>query len=458
MNIVIIGVGKLGSALAADLLAEGHDITVIDVKSDAVETLSNTLDIMSVVGNGAHVAVQQEAGVKKSALLIACTPHDELNMLCCLIGKKLGAAKTISRVRTPEYFNQMTVIKEDLGLSMVVNPELAAADEIYRVLAFPAATKIELFAKGRVELIEYIIPEDSMLDGMSLTTLAKKYDIKLLVCAVRRDKSVYIPNGNFALKSGDKININASHKDVEKFFRTIGGYKTKVKTVLIVGGGRIGYYLANSLMSIGVKVKIIENDRDRCAVLSSLLPKVTVINGDGTDQSLLREEGIENVDAFVALTGIDEENIIMSLYASKETEAKTVAKINRQSYLEMAEELGIESMVSPKQLSANNVVSYVRAMENSTGANIEALYRLIDDEVEAIGFSVKEDVDYTDIPLKKLKLKRDYLIACIVRNRQIIIPNGDDHLEKDDSVLIVTTNSMVNDLSDIFENSGSVEK
>lgn len=451
MDIIIVGVGKLGSTLTEQLLNEGHDIVVIDTKQEALDTLTNSFDVMSVVGNGADVSVLEEANVKKANLVIACTPSDEVNMLCCLIAKKLGAMQTISRVRTPAYYNQIGTIKDDLGLSMVINPELAAADEIYRVLTFPAAAKIELFAKGRVELVEYIIPEGSLLDGISLSVLSRKYGVKMLICAVQRDKNVFIPKGDFVLRSGDKININSSHKEISKFFKTIGGYKDRVTSVLIAGGGRICYYLAHSLVNVGIKVKIIENDQNRCNELVSMLENVTVICGDGTDQELLKEEGIEHCDAFVALTGIDEENMIIALYARKETNAKTVTKINRHSYLGMAEELGLDSTVSPKQLSASNVVSYVRAMENSMGSNVEALYKLIDNKVEAIGFNAADNPLYTNIPLKQLKLKPDLLIACIVRGRQIIVPAGDDHLEDGDSVLVITTTQMYSDLTDILE-------
>ncbi|MBE7042303.1 MAG: Trk system potassium transporter TrkA [Ruminococcaceae bacterium] len=451
MNIVIIGDGKVGSTLSSQLQKEGHDIVVIDNNQNALKNLINTQDVMCVEGNGALYEVQEEAGVPNADLVIACTSMDELNMLCCLLSKKLGAKKTIARVRDPQYFKQLNIMKEELGLSMGINPELAAATEISRIMLFPAAAKIELFAKGKVELVEFKLAAQSMLDGMSLSEVYKKYKVKVLVCAVQRDGEIYIPDGDFRLRSGDKINLTASHENIEKFFHTLGLLKDKSKTAIIVGGGKIAYYLTIALQKIGVKVKIIEKNYQRCMELSDLLPKASIIHGDGTDQDLLKEEGLEQVDAFASLTGIDEENIIMAMFASSLQVPKVAAKINRDSYAGMADMLGLESFVSPKNITANHIVSYVRAMQNSLGSNIETLYRLVDNQVEALEFIAREDGPYIGVPLKDLRLKKNLLIASIVRRRIPIIPGGNDKIEIGDSVIVVSRNQQLKDLKEILQ-------
>lgn len=451
MNIVIIGDGKVGSTLSSQLQKEGHDIVVIDNNQNALKNLINTQDVMCVEGNGALHAVQEEAGVSKADLVVACTSMDELNMLCCLLAKKLGAKKTIARVRDPQYFRQLNFMKDELGLSMGVNPELAAAAEIARTMIFPAATKIELFAKGLVELVEFKLGPDSVLDGLSLSEVYKKYKVKVLVCAVQREGEVYIPDGEFCLRSGDKINLSASHENIEKFFKAIGIMKNQSKSAMIVGGGRVAYYLTLALLELGIKVKIIEQDYHRCMELSDLLPRASIIHGDGTDQSLLKEEGLAQVDAFASLTGIDEENIIMAMFASSCQVPKVVAKINRDSYAGMADMLGLETVISPKNITANHIVSYVRAMQNSFGSNIETLYRLVDNQIEALEFIAREDGPYIGVPLKKLKLKKNLLIASIVRKRSSIIPGGNDRIEIGDSVIVVCRNQRLKDLKEIMQ-------
>ncbi|MDD6308741.1 MAG: Trk system potassium transporter TrkA [Clostridia bacterium] len=450
MKIVIIGDGKIGNTISCLLLKEGHDIVVVDKNLNTLETTQGLQDIMCVEGNGALYDVQMEAGVDTADLLIACTASDEMNMLACLLAKKIGAKATIARVRDPQYYQQLRYIKEDLGLGMAMNPEYATAQEIARVLTFPAATRIDLFAKGRIELVEFKLAENSVLDGLSLAEVYRRYKIRVLVCAVQRDKKVYIPDGSFVLRNGDKIHISASHKDIAEFFKTIHGLRDKVRSVIIVGGGRIAYYLAVRLIKQNTNVKIIDNDYARCVELSERLPKATVIYGDGTDQSLLLEEGLLNVDGFAALTGIDEENIIMSIYAKNNNVSKVIPKVNRSSYMEMIEQLGLECMVSPKIVAANNVVSYVRAMQNSMGSNVETLYRLVDGQVEAMEFLVREDAPYLGIPLCKLSIRKGILIAGIVRNRQQIVPDGETVIEKGDSVILATTNLRLRDLGEIF--------
>ncbi len=451
MNIVIIGDGKVGTTLSRQLQYEGHSIVVIDNDQNALKNSINSQDIMCVAGNGATIDVQLEAGVNKADLVIACTSQDELNMLCCLIAKKLGANKTIARVRTPEYFAQLGAIKDELGLSMAINPELAAATEMSRVFLFPAATKVELFAKGRVELVEFKLADNSILDYVSLSDLYKKYKIKILVCAVERGSDVFIPNGDFVLRSGDRLSITGLHSEIEKFFKSIGQVVNKVKDVLIVGGGRIGYYLAKQLQTLDMNVKIIEQDIETCKRLSEALPKVTIIHGNGNDHGVLKEEGIESADGFAALTGIDEENIIMSMIAASNNVTKVVTKVNLSTYAEMAEKLGLESIIAPKNVVANNIISYVRAMQNSYESNVETLYKLIDNRVEAVEFVVKQNGKCTGIPLKNLKTKKNMLIACIVRNRKVIFPDGNECILAGDSVILVTTNQRFNDIEDILE-------
>ena len=452
MKIVIIGNGKIGSNLAALLVQEGHDITVVDCDETHLRKSQNTLDVMCIEGNGATAETQLEAGADKATLLIAATPYDEVNVLCCLIGKRLGTKKTISRVRMPEYYQQMHLIREDLGLSMVINPELSTADEIMRVLVFPSAAKVEVFGKGKLELVEYRLPDFPWLENITLVQLYKKIKTKFLICAVQRDEKVFIPSGDFALQEGDRIHVAASHRNIERFFRASGFMKDKVRTVMIVGGGRVGYYLSKQLLAVGMKVKLIEKDRERCEKLSDLLPKAIVICGDGTDQDLLIEEGVLEVDGFVALTGIDEENMIISLFAKDSTNAKVVTKVSRENYIDLSSELGLDCVVSPKSLTMGNVLSYVRSLESTAGSEIESLYHLVGDQVEAIEFRVKERIpDLVGVPLKDVQLKKNILICAIIRKREIIIPDGSAVIELGDSVVIVSKEHHFSSMKDILD-------
>ncbi len=453
MNFVVIGAGKLGETLSSQLVQEGHNVTVIDNNPAAIQKMLNSQDLMCIEGNGATVQTQLDAGIKKADLLIATTAHDELNMLCCIVARKLGIERSISRVRNPEYYNQIDLIKNDLGLAMVINPELAAAGEIARVLIFPAAAKVEVFGKGRVEVVENRLPEESPLVGLSLAEIYKKLKLQFLICAVQRDQEIYIPSGDFVLKAGDRINVAASHNDLERFFKQNGSIKIKVKNVMIVGGGKIGFYLAEQLCGLGMRVKVIEKDYDRCTKLCDMLPKAVIIHGDGTDQELLRDEGINDVDAFVALSSMDEENIIMSLFVQHNTKAKVVTKVSRSSYCEMASMLGLETLISPKQLANGMILSYVRSLENaSRESSIESLYNIIRNRVEAIEFNVNEKIQgITGTPLRELRLKKNMLICAIIRKRQVLIPNGDDRIDPGDSVIIVTKEHRFSELKDILE-------
>ena len=453
MKIVIVGDGKVGQALTGRLAEEGHDVVVIDSSPKALRTSVEIHDVMGVNGNGASYAVQKEAGVGEADLLIAATSGDELNLLCCMLAKKLGARHTIARVRNPDYADQLVMMREDLGLSMTVNPEMAAATEIARMLRFPSALKLDSFARGQVELVEIKVKADSPLLGQALYALSSRLGIRILICAVRRGEEVYIPTGDFVLQEGDKITITASPSELDSLFRKLGIYRHKIHRVMVVGGGRIAYYLAKQLLRLGMSVKIIEQDAARCEQLSEALPKAHIILGDGTERELLEEEGIADMDALVAVTGMDEENIIISMYAGTLGLAKVVTKINRMSFQEILDGAGIESVITPKGITVNQIIRYVRAMDNSKGSNVETLHRIVGGRVEALEFNVAKNCqgELTGIPLKDLRTRKDLLIACIIRGQQIIYPGGNDTIEERDNVIVVTTGHQLQDLSDILE-------
>lgn len=450
MNIVIVGDGKVGATLVEHLSQEGHDIVVIDRDSKIVEQMVNSYDVMGICGNGASYDVQMEAGVSSARLFIAATSSDELNILCCLIAKKVGAHHTIARVRNPDYLKQLPFIKEELGLSMIVNPEYDAANEIAKVLRFPNAINIETFSRGNVDLAELKINDGNPLCDMALTDIFGAFKTKILVCAVQRKTDVFIPRGDFVLKSGDKIHITAPRGELVRFMKTLGIYKHRTKDIMIIGGGKMGYYLARQLSeSGGYNVKIIEIDRDRCDKLCTLLPDVNIINGDGTDRGILYEQGIESQDAFVALTTIDEENIISSMYASSLGISKTVAKVNRVSY-QVLESIGMDSAFSSKAIAANRIIGYVRALENSGESSVQTLYKLVGGQVEALEFKITADFKNIGIPLKELDINNDTLIASIIRDNHVIFPDGNDSIEIGDSVIIVSKSKQFRSINQIF--------
>lgn len=451
MKIVIIGDGKVGYRLAKQLSEENYDVVLIDNNAGKLREAINKLDIFCIAGDGVSAEIQKEAGVPGADLVIACASTDELNMLSCLIAKRLGAENTIARVRNPIYYEQIHILKEDLRLTMAINPELAVANEIARVLIFPSASKVETFAKGKVELVEYTLRAGNPMIGMTLAEMYRKFQIKILVCAVQRGKEVYIPDGSFIPQEGDKIHVASSHQQLELFFNLLGDKKKIIKKVLIAGGGRVGFYLAKQLCSMGMQVKIIEQSRKKSEYLCEQLPKATIIHGDATDHDLLIEEGIAEADAFIALTGLDEENIIVSLFAKTQGVHKIIAKVNEETRVQMVGSLGLDSLVSAKTATADAIISYVRARQNSySNANVETMYRLVDNRVEALEFILKEEAYYTNVPLKDLPTKPNNLIACIARNRQIIIPHGNDCLQKGDSVVVVTRDKKVQDIRDIL--------
>lgn len=451
MKIVIIGDGKVGHKLAVQLSEEDYDIVLIDQNQGRLKESLDELDIFCITGNGVDAEIQKQAGVPKADLVIACASADEMNMLSCLLAKRLGAKHTIARVRNPLYYRQIDMLKEDLRLSVAVNPDITTANAIKRMLLFPEADKVETFMRGRVELVESLVRDCSPLIGLSLAEIYQKYKIKILVCAARRGQEVYIPDGRFVLQAGDKLHVAAAHQDLKRFFKAVGQNSGKIKNVMICGGGRLCYYLASQLIQAGMQVKIIEWKERRCEELSDEFPKATVICGDATDHELLVEEGIQSADAFVAITNMDEENIIMSLYAKTQGVPKIVAKVNEDSRAQMVEGLGIDSLVSTKSTTADTITNYVRARMNSySNAHVETITQLANGRVEALEFVIKKECRFINIPLKELKTRKDYLIACIGRGRRVIIPNGDNHLEVGDNVVVVTKNKGLEDIAEIF--------
>ena len=451
MKIVIIGDGKIGSILAEQLSEEKHEVTLIDCFGEPLEQSNKALDVMIVEGDGVSHAVQKEAGVDRADLVIACTGADEMNLLCCLIAKKLGARHTIARVRNPGYVEELSLIKDDLGLSMTINPEAMCATEMARVLRFPSAIKIDTFSRGQVEILKLQVAEDSPLNGMALMEMGK-FRAKVLICAVERgEKEVYIPSGEFRLQAGDYISVVASPVEAIRFFRQLNIPRSRVRQSMIIGGGRMAFYLARQLLTAGMDVKIIESDLERCEELSELLSEASVIHGDGTDQQLLQEEGIEHMDAVIALTGIDEENIVISLYTARATKAKVITKINRGSYEDIINHLELGSVFYPRKICADNVVRYVRAMQASNAYNsMETLCKIAGGKAEALEFHVRKETDYCGVPLQQLHLRDSLLIGCISRKGKSITPKGSDTIEVGDSVIVVTTHSGIAALDDIF--------
>ena len=452
MKIVVIGAGKVGSTLASQLVKEGHEVLMMDTDEERLEFLQNRIDIMTLCGNGASKEYLKEAEVDEADLVIAATSADEVNILSCFIARQIGAKKTIARVRNPEYRNQLELMKEELGLSMIVNPELSAASEISRILRFPSANDVELFCRGHVELVEYTIGKDCPLCDLELKDIYGKYKIKVLICAVRRGEDITIPKGDFILREGDKINITASPKNIHDFFEAIGSFKRPVKSVMIVGGSMIAYYLANQLTDMHIDVKIIEENPKRCDELSELLPKASIVCANATENDLLLEEGIMDFDGFVALTGLDEMNIIYGMYAKTKDVEKVITKVHHLSFPEVIKQSGIESVVSPKLITAERISSYVRAIQNSYSKNkVESLRRIVDNRIEALEFIVKDDEDYIGVPLKDLPIKEHILIAAIVRHGHAIIPGGFDEIKKGDSVVVITSEvASIEELNDIM--------
>lgn len=450
LNIIIVGCGKVGMTLIEQLSKEGHDITIIDKNAAKVQEMSNLYDIMGLVGNGASYSVQMEAGIENADLIIAVTASDELNLLCCTAAKQVGDCAAIARVRTPDYSKEAGYLREKLGLTMIINPELEASLETARILYLPTALEVNSFAHGQAEIVKFKIPEGNLLDGMTIATLGKSITNEILICAIEREGEVYIPGGNFQMAKNDIVSFVAPRRHIRSFLKKIG-FKTKqVKDAMIVGGGKASYYLAKQLIAMGIDVKIIEQNKERCEELSILLPEAIIINGDGTDEEVLREEGIEYAQAFIPLTDIDEENIMLTLHAKQVSNAKLITKINRSTFKNVISKLDLGSVIYPRYITSEAIIAYVRAKKNSTNSNIETLYHMFDNRAEAIEFRVDEPSSVTGIPLKDLMLKNDLLVSFIYRNGKVQIPSGLDTIEVGDTVMIVTTHTGLDNIQDII--------
>ncbi|MGN0161857.1 MAG: Trk system potassium transporter TrkA [Lachnospiraceae bacterium] len=451
LNIIIVGCGKVGVTLTEKLSKEGHDITVIDKNAQHVQTLSELYDVMGIVGNGASYSVQMEAGIHDADLIIAVTGSDELNLLCCTVARREGKCAAIARVRTPDYAEEVGYLREKLGLAMIINPELEAANEISRVLYLPTALEIDTFAHGQAEMITIRIPENNQMDGQTIASLGMDNSFNVLICAVERNGNLFIPSGAFVLHSGDNISFIASRHNSRAFLQKVGFQTNQVRDTMIIGGGNVAYYLAKQLLSVGIGVRIIEANAARCEELSALLPNAIIINGDGTDEELLKEEGLEQVESFVPLTGIDEENVMLTLYAKQISNAKAITKINRLAFKNVINRLELGSVIYPRYITSEAIIAYVRAKNASRNSNISTLYHLFDSKAEAIEFCIDRKSEVTDKMLMELKLKDNLLIALINRKNKIIIPNGSSTLKIGDHVVVVTTHTGLDDINDILK-------
>ena len=451
MNILIVGCGKVGTALA-EILSGEHKVTVIDQNEALVNRAASNSGVKGIIGNGLQTDILEKANISKTNIFIAVTSSDETNILSCLIAKKMKAHHCVARIRSPEFENQLVFMREELGISLMINPDFIAASEIERLLRYPEAINVESFANGRVELAETRVTRGSILENVALNQLSRRMKLDVLICAVQREGELIIPNGNFVLKAGDKIHLTAVHTAMVKFFRSISSlYREKrVRTAVIIGGGHIAYHLSRQLTEIGVKVKIIDENPKRCCELEKALNKVSVICADGTDHDVLKKEKVYDSDAIINTTGTDKENILLSLLAQNNNVNKVVTKLDRPSLIKLSGSLSLDSIISPKDIMINHILQYIRAKQNSLGNSLISLYRLVNNSLEAMEFIVKDYKNYVDVPLKKLKIRSGILIASIVRNNVHIVPRGDDCLKLNDSVVIVTINKGFNNLSDIF--------
>lgn len=452
MKIIVVGAGKVGYTISEQLSKEGHDIVVVDNDYEKLRYVSNSLDIQGVTGNGTKFKVQQEADVENADLLIAVTDKDEINMLSCLIAKKAGNCKTVARIRNPEYIDEINYIKEELGLAMFLNPEMEAAHDIAKLIQIPSALDVDTFAKGRINLIKIRIPKTSVLNGLVIKELSSHLS-KLLICIVERNESIIIPNGNTVLYEDDIIYIVTPFYEMRNVLKKAGIKTKSLKNIIIAGGGKISYYLAQILLKSNLNVKIVESDRKKCEALSEMLPNAMIICGDVTNRELLLEENVLDADAFVTLTNIDEGNIVLSLFVNKISEAKIITKINKLTFEEVTKSLEIGSIVCPKNITAERIISYVRSLQNSLGSNVETLYRMLDNRIEALELKVVENEKTKKIlntPLKDLNIIENAIVCCINRNGRIITPTGKDYIKKGDTVVIVTSVLGIDDLSNII--------
>lgn len=452
MNIIVAGCGKIGQAVIATLCAEGHDVTVLDNNPNLIGEMTNIYDVIGVCGNAADCETLEQADIDKAELFICVTGSDEMNMLSCFIAKKMGAKHTVARIRNPEYNDRsLGFMRGHLDLSMSINPELLVAQELYNILKLPSAFKVEYFSRRNLEMIEVKLKNDSPLCGKKLSKLREKQNAEFLIGAVLRGGKVIIPDGSFELMAGDEISIAAAPSDMQKLLKSLGILKKQARSVMILGGSKTAYYLSKMLLSSGNEVKIIEKDKARCEQLSEKLPKAVLIGGDGSQQELLLEEGLRSLDAFVALTGMDEENILISIFASNQNVPKVISKVNRDEMVKMAENLGLDCIVSTKSITSDIILRYTRALNNSLGSSIETLYKIMNGKVEALEFKVHPDSRLIGVPIKNLKIKPGILIAGIIRaGKKTIIPTGDDMILQGDRVIILSAEYRIKRLSDIL--------
>ncbi len=452
MDIIVAGCGKIGAVLVKTLEKEGHSLTVIDTSASVINEMTNIYDVMGVCGSATDCEALSEAGVDKARLFISVTASDELNMLSCYIAKKMGARHTVARIRNPEYNDRsLGFLREQLDISMAINPEFLLAQELYNILRLPSAFKVDYFARRTLEMIEIRLKEDSPLCNRKLFKLREKQDIQFLIGAVLRQGELIIPDGNFELKAGDVISLTASPGDMQKLLKSLGILKKQSRNIMLMGGGKTSYYLAKQLLASGSDVKIVEKKEERCLSLSEALPGAVLIHGDGTHQELLLEEGLRSLDAFVTLTGMDEENILTGLFASGQSVPQVISKVNRDELASMAEKLGLDCTISTKTITSDLVLRYARALENSRGSNIETLYKIMDGKAEALEFNVKPDSSVIGTPLKDMKIKSGILIAGIIRSeKKAVIPTGNDSIQKGDKVIVLAADRRLSDLDDIL--------
>lgn len=451
MNIIIVGCGKVGYTLIEQLGHENHDIVVIDENPEKIRNMADHLDAMGIVGNGINHRTLIDAGIKTADLLIAVTGDDEKNLLCCVIARKTGHCKTIARVRNPLYNAEIPFLKKEFGIAMIINPDRTAANEISRIFQFPSAIRVDSFAKGHVELLHFKIEKNSPLIHMKLLNLNQTLRTNVLICMVIRGEEVFIPNGNFVLEENDIAAVAAPRYNAIDFFRKIGIVKNRVENAILAGGGKSSYYLAKTLLQSGIRVTIIEIDRERCEFLCEELPKATIICGDATDQSLLLQEGLERASGFAALTGLDEENILLSLYANEVSNAKTVTKINRISFNSVIDKLNLGSTIYPKLITSDYISKYVRSMNNSMDSNVETLYKLANGKAEVLEFIIKENSAVSNIPLQDLHFRKNTLICCIYRQGRVVLPTGQEVMKEWDSVLVMLSGYRISDIKEILE-------
>lgn len=450
MKTIIIGDGKIGYSLAEKLSKEDNDVTIIDKNPEALKKANDYLDVRCISGNGVSTKILEEAGIRNTDLLIVATASDEINMVCCLTGKKLGADYTIARIRDPEYADELTLLKKELGLDLVINPERATAREIARMLRLPQALHVEVFAKGRVEMVEVRVTDNMPVINMKLKDISERISPSILIGAILRDGKAIVPRGDMEIRPDDTVYVVGTPGNVSEFLSRIGIINQEVKNVMIVGGGRIAYYLANILKDARMRVKIIESDYSRCIELSDLLPDTLIINGDGSDESVLASENLSDMGAFVSLTGRDEENFMSALLAKQAGVSKVVAKVNRTNYLSLIKSMGIDGVINPNQITTNLILRYVRGLKNAMGNTIETLYKIIGDQAEAIELTATKTTNLIGKPLRNLKLINDVLLAAIVRKNEIIIPHGNDIVKLGDSVILIAKGRTISDLNDIL--------